>query len=203
MPCSTGESSSSGRPMYGVKRSRRPGASRSTPCSSVLNHCASASEKSSASRRCASISPASCVPSPPRSSQAYTPCSANSRARRRALRALARACAALSAAVVFFVVKIFVLVFVVFFGLERRHRGGHLDGRLGAVAALARGAGLRLLVMIDGQDVYGHRNAVFQRNAGNRPRHLVADHLEMLGPAAVDRTQGDERVEFEGFGHVR
>src|SRR5690606_19834790 len=113
------------------------------------NHWASASEKSSASRKCASISPASCVPSPPRKSHAYTPCSANSRARRRALRALARACAALSAAVGFFVVKIFVLVFVVFvvfFGLQRRHQVGHFDGRLGAIAALARRPGLGLFV---------------------------------------------------------
>src|SRR3546814_8304511 len=76
--------------------------------------------------------------------RSYTPCSANSRARRRALRALARACAALSAAIGFFVVKIFVLVFVfVFFGFQGRHQIGHFNGHLGAVAALARGTGLR------------------------------------------------------------
>src|SRR5690606_1666744 len=89
---------------------------------------------------------------------AYTPCSANSRARRRALRALARACAALSAAVGFFVVKIFVLVFVVFvvfFGLQRRHQVGHFDGRLGAIAALARRPGLGLFVGVDRQYAIG------------------------------------------------
>src|SRR5690606_33128874 len=148
-------------------RSRRPPASCSTPCSSVLNHCASASEKSSASRRCASISPASCVPSPPRSSHAYTPCKANSRARRRALRALARAWAALSAAVGLFVVKIFVLVFVfvvILFGLERRDQVGHFDGNQGTIATLAGRAGLRLLVGIDGENAVGHGNTRFQRN---------------------------------------
>src|SRR5690606_38525304 len=119
-----------------------------------------------ASRRCASISPASCVPSPPRSSHAYTPCKANSRARRRALRALARAWAALSAAVGLLVVKIFVLVFVIviLFGLERRDQVGHFDGDQGAVAALAGRAGLRLLVGVDGQHAVGHGNAGFQRN---------------------------------------
>src|SRR5690606_5421075 len=158
-----------------------------------LNHCASASEKSSASRRWASISPASWVPSPPRNSHAYTPCSANSRARRRALRALARACTALSAAVVFFVVKIFVLVvfvFVVFFRLERRRQVGHLHGHLGAIGPLAGGTGLRLLVGIDGQHAIGHGDAGFERDTADGRGALVADHFKVIGFAADDRAQG-------------
>src|SRR3546814_12481279 len=118
-----------------MERSRNAGASRRTPCNSVLNQTASASWNSSSSRICASISPASCKPVSPRSSQEYTPCSANSRARRRALRLLPRADAPEGPADVLLVVKIFVLVvilvfvvviFVVFgLGFERCTLVGH------------------------------------------------------------------------------
>src|SRR3546814_15791303 len=98
-----------------MKRSRNAGASRRTPCNSVLNQTASASWNSSSSRICASISPASCKPVSPRSSQEYTPCSANSRARRRALRLLPRPDAPEGAADVLLVVKLSVLVVILVF----------------------------------------------------------------------------------------
>src|SRR5690606_38277857 len=69
--------------------------------------------------------------------------------------------------------------------------------------ALARRPGLGLFVGVDRQYAVGHGYARFERNAGNRARHFVADHFEVIGFAADDRAQRDQRVELEAFSHVR
>src|SRR5690606_19235850 len=183
------------------KLSRSAGASRITPCNSVLYHCASASLKSSLSRMWASISPASCVPSPPRSSQAYTPCKANSRARRRALRALLREAPPAAAprdllvVKIVFLVVVVVVIIVVRLGLQRCDQIGHFHGCTGAVATLLGSANLGLLFGFRSEHAIGDRNTGLQRDAADSRCAFVANHLEMVGFAADDGAQRDQRVE--------
>src|SRR5690606_34575970 len=207
MPCSTGDSSARGRSTCGMKLSRREGASRITPCSSVLYHSASASLKSSLSRICASISPASWRLSVPLKSQAYTPCRANSRARRRALRALLREAPPaaprdlLVVKIVFLVVVIVVLV-IVRLGLERSDEIGHFYCGTCAVATLFVSTHLGLFLVFRGQHAVGDGNTRFQGNATNGRSTFVADDLEVIGFTSDDRAQCDKCIKFEGFSHL-
>src|SRR5690606_32119385 len=206
MPCSTGESSANGRSTCGKKLSRKEGASRITPCRSVLYHSASASLKSSLSRICASMSPASCQPSSPRSSQAYTPCSANSRARRRALRALFLEAPA-AAPRDLLVVKIFFLVVVVLVVVFRLRfqscdQIGHFHSGSGAITALFSCADLSLLFVFRRQHAVGDRDSGFQGHATDCRSTFVADNFEVVGLATDDGTQRDKGIELKGFSHL-
>src|SRR5690606_33032099 len=209
MPCSTGDSSARGRSTCGMKLSRREGASRITPCSSVLYHSASASLKSSLSRICASISPASWRLSVPLKSQAYTPCRANSRARRRALRALLREAPPaaprdlLVVKIVFLVVVVVVIVIVIQFRLQRRDQVCHFHCSASAVTPLFCSTLLSLFLVFRGQYTVGHRNTGFQRNAADGRCTFIADDLEVIGFTADHSAKSDERVKLKGLSHLR
>jgi hypothetical protein len=73
---------------------------------------------------------------------------------------------------------------------------GHFDGGLGAVGALGLHADFGLLVGFAGQDAVGDGHAGVELDFHDGAAGVVGNHLEVVGVAADDGAEGDQRVEL-------